>query len=431
MSFTTGELSGYICGELLGDPDIVCSGAEIDSRNCCEGKVFFAMQGENVDGHDYLDSAILSGCSAVVVEKLRDVSVPLIVVQDTRKALQILAEERRKSIRLECVSAITGSVGKTTTKDILAHILGEGTTSSRKSFNNDLGVPLTILDAEDSNYLVAEVGANDVGEIEPLADLIQPDVAILTSIERAHLDGFGNLNTVLVEKGKLLQAVPKRGFVVVPDTIDVSGIDISATVCTVGSKSSDVYIKTGTNPEGFSTLEIEGHKVVLSLLGSHNAVNAALAIVAARHILKTISIQKLLALAAEVSSPDGRLNKQRVKEIVFYDDSYNANPASMRSAIEFFSAVKGRRKVLVLGAMLELGEHSHFEHKLLANLISKTEVDLIILVGQEMEPVSEMLGSIFEPVSDDSAIERIANLLCPRDTVLIKGSRGFKLERII
>ena len=431
MSFTASQLAKYVCGELVGNPEVRCSGAEIDSRQCVQGKVFFALKGESVDGHDYLENAVEGGCSAVVVERACDLPVPSIIVNNVRHALYLLAKARRAELNVECVAAVTGSVGKTTTKDILAHILGDETVSSRNSFNNDLGVPLTILDAEHAKFLVAEVGANDVGEIEPLANLIQPNVAILTSIEKAHLEGFGNQETVLREKAKLLQSVSEEGVVIVPDTVDLSEIHISATICTVGNVEADFQVEVGVNYEGFATLEIGGHNATLTLLGRHNGMNAALAIVAASHILQHKRVSELLDLATEVTAPNGRLKLRRVDDIVFYDDSYNANPASMRSALNLFAEIDGTRKVLVLGSMFELGEQSHYEHKILGAVIAKAGADLVILVGKEMESTSKTAGYVYEPVADCSAIERIASLICGGDTVLIKGSRGLKLERVI
>lgn len=431
MSFTSSQLAKYVCGELVGNPEVCCSGAEIDSRQCVLGKVFFALKGESVDGHDYLENAVDGGCSAVVVERACDLPVPSIIVNNVRHALYLLAKARRAELNVECVAAVTGSVGKTTTKDILAHILGDETVSSRNSFNNDLGVPLTILDAEHAKFLVAEVGANDVGEIEPLANLIQPDVAILTSIEKAHLEGFGNQETVLREKAKLLQTVSEGGVVIVPDTVDLSEIHISATICTVGNVEADFPVEVGVNYEGFATLEIGGHDATLTLLGRHNGMNAALAIVAASHILQHKSVSELLDLAAEVTASNGRLKLHIVDDIVFYDDSYNANPASMRSALNLFAEIDGTRKVLVLGSMFELGEQSHYEHKLLGAVIAKTGADVVILVGKEMESTSKTAGYLYEQVADGSAIERIASLIHGGDTVLIKGSRGLKLERVI
>ena len=433
MSFTSGQLAQYVHGALIGPADTLCCGAEIDTREAISGKVFFALKGTQTDGHDFVGKAVENGCSAVVVERVlddHDVTVPAIIVEDAKRALLQLAEARRAVMEFESVIAVTGSVGKTTTKDFVASLLGETAIASRRSFNNDLGVPLTILNGESAVFLIAEVGANDIGEIEPLAHVVRPDIAILTSIEKAHLEGFGNTETVLREKAKLLQAVHRDGIVVIPDTLDVSGCKIDARQIKVGKTSTaDVRIETAINSEGFAMLTMEGSTVTLSMLGEHNAMNAALALVAAKHANPNISVMTLLDRASSTCAADGRLCKIEVGGIVFLDDSYNANPASMRSAMELFAKLKATRKVLVLGDMLELGENSHAEHRLLASVIEKAAADLVILVGEAMQ---EALGSYAAIcVSTTEELDTLHAFLKPNDLVLLKGSRSLHLERIV
>jgi len=432
VTFTVGQLAMYVDGSLIGDAEVHCCGASIDSRSCKKGNVFFALQGEQVDGNEYIEDAVQAGCSAVVTERAVKTTVPVIRVLDARKALIDLAKHRREELQVQKVIAVTGSVGKTTTKDMIASLLGDGVVSSQKSFNNDLGVPLTVLDAEHATFLVAEVGANNVGEIEPLAKLVRPDIAVITCIDKAHLEGFIDTATVLLEKVKLLEAVPLGGHVIVPDDIDISEFELKALVCTVGyTSSADVQIETGINDDGFGILRIGENCVTLSMLGQHNARNGALAIVACSFACPDVPIQELLSLLARVDSPKGRSCKSRVDEITFIDDSYNANPASMRSALELFATMGGNRKVLILGDMLELGDHAHAEHRLLGNAIQRVEADIVVLVGSEMEITSQTVTSIYEPLANGETMQRIAGLLRSGDTVLLKGSRGLELERII
>jgi UDP-N-acetylmuramoyl-tripeptide--D-alanyl-D-alanine ligase len=417
---------------LIGQSDAQCFGATIDSRECSSGNVFFALQGEQVDGHAFVRNAEQSGCSAVVVEREVEVDIPQIIVRNVRESLFDIAMMRRSELPARSVIAITGSVGKTTTKDMVAALLGENVVASKKSFNNDLGVPLTVLAAENAEYLVAEVGANDVGEIEPLASLVKPDIALLTSIDCAHLEGFGNKETVLREKVKLLQALSSDGIAIVPESIELEGFSIQGRTCTIGtSKNADVQIKTGIDAMGFATLAIGGaDEVTLRVLGEHNAWNAAFAVVAA-HFATGLCFSVLMALVAKVESPHGRLRRIEVCGITFYDDSYNANPASMRSALDFFSSLELKRKILVLGDMLELGESSHAEHRLMTVFIEKVQPDVVILVGQCMKVVSESIPSVHEMVASELAMKRIASFLQEGDSVLIKGSRGMALDRII
>ncbi|MBC8200818.1 MAG: UDP-N-acetylmuramoyl-tripeptide--D-alanyl-D-alanine ligase [Planctomycetes bacterium] len=430
MSFTTGQLAEYVCGDLVGSDAIACCGAEIDTRAPLKGKVFFALKGTQQDGHEFVGMAEENGCAAVVVQRPCNVTVPAIIVTDVKYALMQLARERRAAMQLEAVIAVTGSVGKTTTKDFIASLLGDSAVASRKSFNNDLGVPLTILDGEQAAFLVAEIGASNIGEIEPLSKLVRPDIAILTSIEKAHLDGFGDQKTVLHEKAKLLQSVQSDGIVVVPDTVDLSKITLEARTITVGKKNAaDVRIDTAIDSNGFAMLTIEGTTIKLSMLGEHNAMNAALAFVAAKHANPEIATETLLDRASSVCAAQGRLCKKEVGGVVFLDDSYNANPASMRSAMGLFSTLEASRKVLVLGDMLDLGDSSHAEHRLLGPVIQKVGADLVILVGEAMQ---EALGTVAAiSVSSTEELDGIHSLLKPNDFVLLKGSRGLQLERII
>jgi UDP-N-acetylmuramoyl-tripeptide--D-alanyl-D-alanine ligase len=430
VSFTAQQLAQYVDGELHGDSSVLCCGAEIDTRRSLLGKIFFALQGENTDGHEYVEEAVLGGCSAVVVEKHFNLPVPVVIVEDAREALFKLAKARREEITFDSVIAVTGSVGKTTTKDILSTLLGKGAVVSRKSFNNDLGVPLTILDAEQANYLVSEIGANALGEIEPLANLVNPDIAILTSVEKAHLEGFGTIEIVLKEKSKLLSSVHEGGYVIVPDTIDVSAFSFMGKVIKVGkSDSADIKILTGLSEDGFATLEMEGRRVSLSLLGEHNAMNAALAIVASSFAMREKSIWDLLELASKVCSPEGRLRKIEAGGVTFIDDSYNANPASMRAALKLFSTFNAPRKILVLGDMLELGETSKEEHRSLGPVIEQVGVDLVVLVGSGMGSVVGDFSAIRIP--DATNLDKVTSLLQQDDLVLLKGSRDLRLERII
>ena len=432
MTFSSAQLAEYVAGRLVGDATIQCSGATIDSRSCTRGAVFFAIQGESVDGHAYVDSAIESGCSIAIVEKELDDSVPHIVVEDSRKALFDLAKCRREKLSLDSVVAVTGSVGKTTVKDMLGAILGDGTVVSQKSFNNDLGGPLTILSAESASMLVAEVGANDVGEIQPLAELVQPEVAILTSIEAAHLEGFGNLETVLAEKATLLEALPSKGYAIVPFGIDVSTFAIQAKVVSVGqTELADVPFSASVDKEGYSVLHIGGKEVQLSTLGVHNAHNGALAVVASMYANPTLTLEHCLQQLAHAVSPKGRLCKQVVDGVAFYDDSYNANPASMRSALSFFGSLQSNRKVLILGDMLELGDHAELEHRALASFIVNTQAEEVILVGDSFSSIAKEVGAHHENCVNEESLQRMVSLIQAGDSVLLKGSRGMRLERIL
>ena len=333
--------------------------------------------------------------------------------------------------------AITGSVGKTTTKDLLAKLLGEGTVASPASFNNDLGIPLTILNETDSQNLVIEVGANACGEIEPLARLVAPDIALITSIQKAHLVGFGSLGAILQEKIKLFGELQTDGVAIVPEDVPVDGEALPCILITVGeSKHADVRVRTKCDENGFACLDVGKGFVTLNMLGKHNAMNAACAIVAAKYTFarqgEDTSLHDCLVKLASISGPDGRLSKFDLCGMTFMDDSYNANPASMRAAIETLGTMQGTRKIAILGDMLELGEQCDVEHRSLGGYLAKHTIDQIILVGSAMESAAKLLpNAVHEQSADELTMFRIAKSLREGDLVLLKGSRGLQLERVI
>ena len=445
MNYTTSGLSNALGGTLCGDSTATWKGAEIDTRRDVRGKVFFALQGTQADGHKYINDAIEGGCAAVVVSQPIEATVPVIQVADTRKALFRLASVVRSQLKVRTTIAITGSVGKTTTKDLLTRLLGDTVTASPASFNNDLGIPLTLLDAVGSKNIVVEVGANKPGEIEPLAKLVAPDIAVITSIQKAHLEGFGSIATILQEKTKLLDVLHDKGVAIIPESVPVDAFEFGCDVVIIGeSDASDVRVRTGCDDDGYAMLDVGEGFVTLRLLGKHNAMNAACAIVAAKYTLARLGQSKSLhALLQEVAlheGTQGRLERVVVpslksgsgSEITFIDDSYNANPASMKAAIEMFSKISGRRIVMVLGDMLELGEHAEVEHRKIGGMLSNIDIDQLFLVGREMESAAKVLPcATYESESSDGAIARIATFLQDGDVVLLKGSRQMKLERII
>jgi UDP-N-acetylmuramoyl-tripeptide--D-alanyl-D-alanine ligase len=445
VNFTTSGLANALGGTMSGDGAVIWMGVEIDTRRDVKGKVFFALRGTQSDGHEFLSAAIAGGCAAVVVSQPTEASVPVIQVEDTRKALFRLSSVVRSQLGVETTIAITGSVGKTTTKDLLAQLLGDSVTASQASFNNDLGVPLTLLDAVDSKYLVVEVGANEPGEIEPLAKLVSPDIAIITTIQKAHLEGFGSISTILKEKTILLKALQEGGIAIIPESVPVDGFELDCDVIIIGeSDSSDIRVRIRCNEDGYAMLDVGEGFVTLKLLGKHNAMNAACAIVAAKYALarseEPPTLHDLLQKVALYEGTQGRLARITIpssvsnsgSEVIFIDDSYNANPASMQAAIESFSMVSGRRKVMILGDMLELGEHAQLEHHNIGCMLSNLHIDQLFLVGQEMSSAAKILPfATYESQSDDGVIDRIAKSLQDGDVVLLKGSRAMKLERII
>ena len=410
------ELGVAVGGMWLRRATSAIRGAEIDTRRDVAGKAFFAMRGSQADGHDFLGLAAEGKCAAVVVE--REVDVPpgpgVLLVQDCRRALLAAGRAWRASTNARVI-AITGSAGKTTTKEltgaVLRSVLGDDAVhASPGSFNNDLGVPLTFLGAGNARVVVVEVGANARGEIAPLADLISPHVAVLTAIGPAHLEGFGTVRNILHEKGQLLSAVEAVGAVIAPEDIDLASVPLRAPLQTVG--------------------------VPGAASGRHNEINVELAVAAAAATLQSMAVEfdmaDLRAAAAFCDPLPGRGTVCHIAGIEIVDDAYNANPLSMAASLAAFAAAEtgDHRRVVILGDMLELGPAAADAHAALADDLRRYAFDLVMLVGANMRHAASG-ADVHEAVASDAAMHRLADHLKPGDRVLLKGSRGLELERIM
>lgn len=421
-------------------PMLPFAGVSIDTRSIEPRQVFFAFVGEQVDGHEYLRAACDVGASACVVthpERVPDdITIPVLVVGDALDALTRLAGAWRDRIAARVI-AITGSNGKTTTCRLMQSVCGAAgkTYASPKSFNNALGVPITILNTPiEAEYLVAEVGMSTQGEIAARNALLRPDLAMITSIGRAHLEGLGSIENIAREKAQLIASAPAEAVGVIPGGI--------GTLENALRGDSHRIVRLG---EGFmleshdqhgSVFSIEGVRFSVPLPGQHNAHNAALCVLAGREL--GIDDAIIHAGLASATPPAMRFERTQIETIaepiVVINDAYNANPDSMRAALATFAELPtAGPKIAVLGEMLEMGAIGPGEHQSLADHAAGLGVlDRVVLLGVSFshvrvgDPRVEVIGE-----RSDEAIERVARSLCPGDTVLIKGSRGVRLERLI
>ncbi len=433
----------------------MCDSLGIDSRNIKRGAAFLALRGERFDGHDFLTEAAEAGAALLIVDDERKVhAVPeqasVLRVADTGEALLSLARAFRRSQDALRVIAVTGTNGKTTTAGLIHSILSQRLRGSvsPKSFNNRVGVPLTILAARPGDqFVVCEVGTNAPGEISELARTIEPDVAVITSIGQGHLEGLRTLQGVADEKASLLSYLRPGGLAVVTaecDLIDDHLRTVSNVVTFGRNEGADLRVTAIDERFGPDGRPIISFRVndradfTAPVPGSHNALNICAAIAVARRFgLEQDSIESGLAQA---SLPDMRLAVQRLGGVALLNDAYNANPDSMRAALESFDALftGATRRVVILGDMLELGLESAGAHRAIGDiLVAGDAADLVIAVGHEMLHAVERLErnweqeryQLFGSLTAQTA-SRIAGLIEPGDAVLIKGSRGMGLERI-
>jgi len=439
------------------------TGASIDTRTLRAGEVFFAMRGESVDGRDFLPQAASRGALMAVIEDEAG-AVPetpqgfgVLVVESCRDAMGALARAHRERFRGRVV-AVTGSNGKTTTVRLIdaalrASLRGRG---PQKSFNNALGVPLTLLGAGlEDDYLLCEVGTSAPGEIASLGDIIRPHVAVITTAARAHVAGLGGLDGVAKEKASLAGCVVDGGIVI--SNADVAALDDAVQAHPVRlmrfgfSSGADLRID-GVRPElraeqrggvGGVVFEVSGRwdgvaldgiRGFVPMLGLHNAMNAG----AALGVAIALGVEPAIALKgmASAEAPPMRLQARRIGRVTIINDAYNANPDSMLAAIETLASMRGAgRLVAVLGDMLELGADSLGPHLEVAEALAESSIDLSILGGGSMLAVAERLRergipSVWVESFDGRGAAEAAGLVREGDTVLLKGSRRMGVERV-
>ena len=424
-------------GTIHAAAGLVVDSVEIDSREARAGTLFAALVGEHVDGHDFAAAAIESGATAVLAS--RELDVPCVVVADVTEALAALARDNRARTRASVIG-LTGSQGKTSVKDLLAHVLGMSgpTIAPPGSYNNELGVPLTVLRADaETAYLVVEMGARGVGHIAELCSIATPDVGMVLNVGSAHVGEFGSAEVIAQAKGELVEALSPDGVAVLnADDPRVSAMEsrTSARVLTFGM-TGDVALGGVTLDDLGQprfTLTYDGTTVdaLVPQIGAHHAINAAAATAAAIAVgLDLTQIAERLATA--VSASPMRMERHvRSDGLVVINDAYNANPESMAAALRAVAAV-GNGPIAVLGEMLELGEASRDGHLETGRLAAELGFARVIAVGSGAAAIAEGAGEIGETVEDvDTAIDLLSASLRADDVVLVKASRGGRLERV-
>ena len=447
IDMTLDEIAGVVGGEAHGAATVT-GPAFLDTRTPEPGGLFVALAGERVDGHDLAASAGEAG--AVAVLGSRPTELPTVVVDDVTAALGRLARHVVDRLPDVVVLAITGSQGKTGTKDYLAHVLGEAgpTVATRGNFNNELGVPLTVLRAApDTRYLVVEMGARGVGHVAELCEIAPPRVAAVLNVGTAHIGEFGSREAIARAKGEIVEALPADGTAVLnadDDLVAAMAARTSATVTTFGSAPADVAVREVTADElGRQSFELvhrgSGATVHLAQIGSfqwRNAAAAAAMALAAGLDLDTVADS--LGDAGPASRWRMELT-ERPDGLVVVNDAYNANPESMRAALETLAGIgtrSGRRTVAVLGEMLELGEGAALAHTGVGGYAAEAGVDLLVTVGSAADAIAEgfdaagTAGVAVRTAGRDAAREWLRHNVSAADVVLVKASRGAALELI-
>lgn len=441
MSLAWTELAAR---EALGLPGgsgtIAYSEISTDTRTLAPGALFVALAGEHHDAHGFLDAAMRAGAAAAVVRAGTPPVAGLVFheVPDTLRAYGLLARARRRTVSGPVI-AITGTNGKTSTKELVAAVLRTRwrTHATRANLNNLVGVPQTILEAEpEVEALVVEAGASLPGEIARSRSIIEPTIAIVTNASAGHVEGFGSLDAIVAEKLELVRGVDTVLVGRTPPSLrEESAARGARRVVTVGPPDGDVRAEAVTvGTDGRPTLSIDGRSVTLQLLGAHQASNALFAWAVARDL--GLDPEACARALAGVRLPAGRGEVIQAGRLTIVNDAYNANPASFRSILAVARDMRaGRRLVFVAGTMRELGPVSAVEHAMVAEQLVALKPDLLAAVGEfapALAPWASMLGDRLLLADDAPALApRLAERLTGDELVVLKASRGVALERIL
>ncbi|MBF1163866.1 MAG: UDP-N-acetylmuramoyl-tripeptide--D-alanyl-D-alanine ligase [Dechloromonas agitata] len=442
MNGLLSQVARDVQGRMIGT-DVTVDGVSTDTRAIAQGTLFVALAGERFDAHDFLEQAVAAGVAALLVADATRVpaGVPAVVVDDTRLALGRLAAAWRARFTLPVI-AVTGSNGKTTTKEMIAAILkaayGAAVLSTRGNLNNDIGLPLTLLGLSPAHQAaVIEMGMNRPGEIAYLAPLGAPTVALVTNAQRAHLEGMGDLDEVAREKGSIFSGLPADGVAVINADdayadawrgmaagrpVRTFAIDHAADVrATVRQHGLEMALDLQA-PEGEAA-------IVLRVPGRHNARNAVAA--AAACLAAGVPLTAVVAGLEGFAGVKGRLQRRVGKSgAEILDDTYNANPDSVRAGIDVLATTIGR-KILVLGDMGEIGEASGQYHDEIGGYAKSQGVDLLFALGEATKAAVRNFGEGARHFCHvDKLIAALDKEAGPETTVLVKGSRFMKMERV-
>ncbi|MFB4307725.1 UDP-N-acetylmuramoyl-tripeptide--D-alanyl-D-alanine ligase [Actinomadura sp. GTD37] len=447
---TIAEITGGTRhGPPPGAPDVVVSGpVVVDSRAAAPGALFAALKGERADGHDFAAGALAAGAAAVLAQ--RPVAGPCVVVPDVQEALGRLARGLLERLPDVTVIAVTGSAGKTSTKDLIGQLAGRAgpTVYPPGSFNNEIGLPLTVLRADaGTRNLVLEMGARGIGHIAYLTGIARPDVGVVLNVGTAHVGEFGGRENIARAKGEIVEAVPPGGTAVLNADDPLVAAMASRTrgeVVTFGRAPDAVVRAAGETLDeqgraSFTLVTPEGTApVALRLHGSHAVPNALAAAAAARAAgLGPGAIAEGLSAAVPVSRWRMEVT-ERADGVTVVNDAYNANPDSTRAALDVLvHMARGRRAYAVLGEMAELGASSVAEHAKIGQHVARSGIAGLIVVGANAAAMAEGAGQVGswtgECVQVDdvgAAVAALSERLGPRDVVLVKGSRVAGLERV-
>lgn len=443
-----------ICnGELLTkNIENIINNYTIDSRNIELNDCFVSIKGKSGNANQYLEMALEKGASLCLVEDLPEKELldkyadrSIIKVEDTVKAIQEIAKYKRDLYDIPIV-AVTGSVGKTSTKDIIASVVGQkyNVLKTEGNYNNHLGLPLTLLRLKDHTAAVVEMGMNHFNEISVLTKIARPTVAVITNIGTSHIGNLGSRENILKAKLEILEGLQENGSIIINNDNDLlnnwSQTVDNYNIFTYGIENKSLYnaedIKENNKYSEYKiNIEEKEHKVKVPVIGRHFVYNSLCAIAVAQAL--NIEVEKAIKGIEKFKLTAKRMDFKKLKnKVTVLADYYNASFDSMKSALEVIRDYKANRKIAVLGDMLELGEFSEKLHKDVGNEVYKNKIDILITVGKQAEYIAQEARNqgtkeIYECKNNKEAIQNLKNIIKEGDIILLKASNAMKFGEIL
>ncbi len=440
---------------VFGNEEEICENFSKDTREIQEGDVYIGIKGENFDGNIFFVKALEKGAKVCILEnidipeeiKTKYADRTIIKVQNTIKALQEIASYKRSLYNIPVI-AVTGSVGKTSTKDILASVVAKKykVLKTQGNLNNQIGLPLTILKLKDHTAMVVEMGMSKLGEISTLTNIAKPTICVITNVGTSHIGNLGSRENILKAKLEILEGMDKNGNLVINNDNDMlnawNKTNHTYNVTTFGIENKSNIMAENIKLQEYSSEFIakdnnEQLKVEVPVGGEHFVYNGLCAIAVGK--LLSIESSDILKGIKEFELTKNRMDvKKNKNEVTIINDCYNANYDSMKAAIEYLAKLNSKRKIAMLGDMLELGEYSINLHEKVGEEIVKNKIDILITVGKESKNIVKKaleLGykqeNIYSLETTEEAIKVLNQILKPQDAVLIKASNGMCFNKIV
>lgn len=447
MQLTIERIAELCKGTVIGEKDKVVTNITLDSRQAQQGSMFVAVVGERVDGHKFVNATYEQGAVCALVEKAEGIQGTYILVDSTLQAIKDIAEGYRKTLKAKVVG-ITGSVGKTSTKEMVASILEQKykVTKTLGNFNNEIGLPITVFRVqEDDDIAILEMGISDFGEMSRLTKIAQPDLCIITNIGQCHLENLGDRDGVLRAKTEIFEGLQEQGSVI------LNGDDDKLRTVTQVNGNKPKFFSTEASGDNYCFAKnivdkgMEGTDVTLCfadgetievhipIAGEHMVSNALAGAIAGK--LLGLKSEEIKAGIESYQSIAGRNNTIKTERFTILDDCYNANPMSMKASVDIIAKSKGR-KVAILGDMFELGEEELKLHGEVGSYAGEKSIDLLICVGERSKYMAEEArktskGVVLHYETREDVLKEIAPLLKQGDTIVIKASHGMGFDKIV